>query len=66
MMKAKIDRDGCIGCGMCTEICPEVFEMADDGLAGTCNRSYVINEKREWFKIGTSSVCYDSIGNRSL
>ena len=33
MMKAKIDRDGCIGCGMCTEICPEVFEMADDGLA---------------------------------
>ena len=32
-MKAKINRDGCISCGMCTEICPEVFEMADDGLA---------------------------------
>ena len=25
-MKVKIDRDGCIGC-------PEVFRMADDGLA---------------------------------
>ncbi|NLV98462.1 MAG: ferredoxin [Clostridiaceae bacterium] len=32
-MKAHIDRDGCIGCGLCEEICPEVFHIADDGLA---------------------------------
>lgn len=32
-MKAKIDRDGCIACGLCPSICPEVFQMADDGLA---------------------------------
>jgi ferredoxin len=32
-MKAVIDRDGCIACGLCTELCPEVFRMADDGLA---------------------------------
>jgi len=32
-MKAKIDRDGCIGCELCTTICPAVFQMADDGLA---------------------------------
>ena len=32
-MKATIDRSGCIGCGLCPETCPEVFEMADDGLA---------------------------------
>ena len=32
-MKVTIDHDGCIGCGLCTETCPEVFRMAQDGLA---------------------------------
>lgn len=32
-MKATIDRSGCISCGLCTENCPEVFQMAEDGLA---------------------------------
>ena len=32
-MKAIIERSGCIGCGLCTEICPDVFRMADDGGA---------------------------------
>jgi len=32
-MKASIDRDGCIGCGVCADTCPAVFQMADDGLA---------------------------------
>ena len=34
-MKAKVDKDTCIGCGLCPSICPEVFEMDDDGLAHT-------------------------------
>jgi Ferredoxin len=33
VMKAVIDRDGCIACGLCAETCPEVFRMAEDGLA---------------------------------
>ncbi|MGI5877833.1 MAG: ferredoxin, partial [Christensenellales bacterium] len=27
-MKAYIDRDGCISCGLCAETCPAVFRMA--------------------------------------
>ena len=36
-MKASIDRDGCIGCGLCAATCPEVFAMADDSLAEVAN-----------------------------
>ena len=32
-MKASIDRAGCISCELCVQTCPEVFRMADDGLA---------------------------------
>ena len=29
-MKAYVDKDQCIGCGVCPTVCPEVFEMDDD------------------------------------
>lgn len=32
-MKVTVERDGCIGCGVCAEMCPEVFRIADDGLS---------------------------------
>lgn len=37
-MKVKVDQDLCIGDGSCVEVCPEVFELRDDGLA------YVLQE----------------------
>lgn len=32
-MKAYVDKDTCIGCGLCPSICPDVFSMDDDGKA---------------------------------
>lgn len=32
-MKACVDKDGCISCGLCVETCPGVFRMGDDGTA---------------------------------
>ncbi|MFT3983029.1 MAG: ferredoxin [Lachnospiraceae bacterium] len=32
-MKAILDRTGCISCGLCAATCPEVFRMAEDGIA---------------------------------
>lgn len=32
-MKAKLDRSGCISCGLCAETCPDAFRIADDGVA---------------------------------
>lgn len=31
-MKTNVNED-CIGCGMCVEVCPEVFEISADGLS---------------------------------
>lgn len=32
-MKALVDREGCIGCGFCADVCPQVFRMDDEGIA---------------------------------
>jgi ferredoxin len=27
----KVNKEKCIGCGYCVSVCPDVFEMGDDG-----------------------------------
>lgn len=34
-MKAKV-KEGCIACGTCVSLCPEIFQFDDDGLAEVC------------------------------
>ena len=32
-MKLKVNEDVCIGCGACQAICPDCFELNDEGIA---------------------------------
>ena len=32
-MKAFVEQDTCIGCGLCESVCPEVFRMTDCNVA---------------------------------
>lgn len=30
-MKIRVDKESCIGCGVCVSVCDAVFELGDDG-----------------------------------
>lgn len=36
-MNVSINQDGCIGCELCVQTCPEVFQMGENGLAEVYN-----------------------------
>ncbi|MCD6109729.1 ferredoxin [bacterium] len=31
MKNAQVNQDKCIGCGLCVQLCPKVFEIQDNG-----------------------------------
>jgi len=33
MAKVTVDENACVGCGLCVNSCPDVFELGDDGIA---------------------------------
>lgn len=43
-MKACVDKETCIGCGLCASLAPDIFEMEDDGLAGVVGEVTSTNE----------------------
>lgn len=49
-MKAFVDKDACIGCGLCESVCPKVFRMKDEGVAEAIDTeldSSVVEEAKE-------------------
>ena len=33
MAKITIDASTCVGCGLCEQLCPEIFKLGSDGIA---------------------------------
>jgi len=33
MAKVSVDVSTCVGCGLCEQTCPEIFEVQGDGIA---------------------------------
>lgn len=46
-MKIEVNKDLCIGCGACTTIANEVFELDDDGLAKVIKKQIEDSEKED-------------------
>ena len=54
-MKVKVDKEACIGCGMCIDICPKVFEY-DYGGKSVCKLEEIPDDLSE--KVNESAdVC---------
>ncbi len=44
-MKAKVDPNTCTGCGLCADVCPQIFVM--DGDIAVANTGIVPSESEE-------------------
>ena len=45
--KIIVDQELCIGCGVCANLCPDVFEIQDNGKAETTNKDNCENRDCE-------------------
>lgn len=59
MIKIILEREKCIGCGSCASACPELFEIAEDGLSNLKNSKK--NENVFELEINSPSCGNDAI-----
>lgn len=59
-MKVKVNKDKCLGCGMCVGINSDVFDFSDDGLAEAKNEN-INNENIEEVKNAMESCPVSAI-----
>lgn len=58
-MKVTVDKDACIGCGLCADTCPEVFELIDD--KATVKVTEIPESKLELVKEAVDNCPVDAI-----
>ncbi|MCP4650581.1 MAG: ferredoxin [PVC group bacterium] len=58
-MKAIVNADGCVGCGLCVNVCAEVFQMEDDKAIVILDP--IPDEMEESAKEATSSCPVEAI-----
>lgn len=58
-MKAWVDEDECTGCGLCADICPEVFEM--DGEVARAKSGELSDEEVECAEEAADSCPVEAI-----
>jgi len=46
-MKIEINDDLCIGCGICSSICPEIFEIKEDGKCHVISENFEVSDAKE-------------------
>ncbi|MDR3278991.1 MAG: ferredoxin [Synergistaceae bacterium] len=49
-MAVKIDSDSCIGCGVCMQICPDVFGLDEEAGKATLLEPNETSEKADFIK----------------
>ncbi len=47
MSKVSVDASTCVGCGLCEQSCPEVFQVQGDGIAHVLAQSCATHNLKE-------------------
>ncbi len=59
-MKAIVDRDACISCGLCESVCPDVFKLDDESIS-TVIQDPIASENEDCAKEAEADCPTDAI-----